>query len=136
MFAFEKGSFTQSGASLINLTPHAIVVRMPDGSDLTFPPSGKVARVDEMPSEVVGTLFGIPVISRTVFGQVIDLPEPVEGFAYIVSGLVAGVVYRNDVFSPATGPKDGALRNDKGHIVAVISLKSSAGPQNEGVVIC
>ena len=123
-------------ANFVNLTPHAIVVRMPDGSDLTFPPSGKIARVDELPNVHTGDIDGIPVISRTVFGKVIDLPEPVEGVAYIVSGLVAGQVYRSDVFAPATGPKDNAIRNDKGHIVAVISLKSTVGPIDDGVVIC
>jgi len=122
--------------NFVNLTPHAIVVRLADGTDLTFPPSGKVARVDEMPTTVVGDLDGIPILSRTVFGQVVDLPEPIEGTAFIVSGLVAGVVYRGDVFSPATGPKDGAIRNDKGHIIAVVSLKATTNGIDSGVVIC
>ena len=122
--------------NFLNLTPHAIVVRLADGSDLTFPPSGKVARVDELPTTVIGEFDGITILSRTVFGKVIDLPDPVEGTAFIVSGLVAGVVYRADVFSPATGPKDGAVRNDKGHIVAVVSLKSTVGPIDDGIVIC
>jgi len=121
--------------NFLNLTPHAIVVRMNDGTDLTFPPSGKVARVDELPTTIVGEIDGITILSRTVFGQVIDLPEPTEGVGYIVSGLVAGVVYRSDVFAPATGPKDGAVRNEKGHIVAVKSLKATTNG-HDGVVIC
>jgi len=120
----------------VNLTPHAIVVRLADGSDLTFPASGKVARVDELPTTVVGEMGGVKILSRTVFGQVVDLPEPTEGFAYIVSGLVAGVVYRADVFAPATGPKDGAIRNDKGQIVAVVALKATTSGIDDGVVIC
>jgi len=114
-----------ANVNFVNLTPHAIIVRQNDGTDVTFPPSGKVARVDEMPTTVFGEVGGIPILSRTVFGEVVDLPEPTEGFAYIVSGLVAGVVYRSDVFAPATGPKDGALRNDKGHIIAVVALKAT-----------
>lgn len=121
--------------NVVNLTPHAIVVRQLDGSDLTFPPSGKVARVDELPAKIVGDVDGIKILSRTVFGEVIDLPEPTEGVGYIVSGLVAGVVYRADVFAPATGPKDGALRNDKGHIIAVVALKATTN-KIDGVVIC
>ena len=122
--------------NFVNLTPHAIVVRLENGSDLTFPPSGKIARVDELPTEAVGEVGGVKILSRTVFGKVIDLPEPTEGVGYIVSGLVAGVVYRNDVFAPATGPKDGALRNDKGHIVAVVALKATTNGIDSGVVIC
>jgi hypothetical protein len=67
---------------------------------------------------------------------VIDLPEPIEGTAFIVSGLVAGAVSRSDVFSPATGPKDEAIRNDKGHIIAVKFLKATTFPNTDGVVIC
>jgi hypothetical protein len=125
-----------ANVSFVNLTPHAIVIRLVDGTDLTFPPSGKVARVDEAPNFVNGEIGGIPIISRTVFGEVIDLPEPVEGIGYIVSGLVAGVVYRADVFAPATGPKDGAIRNDKGQIVAVVALKATTNGIDSGVVIC
>jgi len=122
--------------NFVNLTPHAIVVRLQDGSDLTFPPSGKVARVDEAPNFINGEIGGVPVLARTVFTAVIDLPEPTEGTAFIVSGLVAGVVYRPDVFSPATGPKDEAIRNDKGHIIAVKFLKATTLPNTDGVVIC
>jgi hypothetical protein len=122
--------------NFVNLTPHAIVIRLVDGTDLTIAPSGKIARVDEMPNVHTGDINGIPIMARTVFGQVIDLPEPTEGVGYIVSGLVAGVVYRSDVFAPATGPKDNAIRNDKGHIVAVVALKATTNGIDAGVVIC
>lgn len=122
--------------NFVNLTPHAITVRLNDGSDLTFPPSGKIARVDEMPNVHTGDINGIPIMARTVFGEVIDLPEPTEGIGYIVSGLVAGVVYRADVFAPATGPKDNAIRNEKGHIIAVVALKATTNGISSGVVIC
>ena len=113
-------------ANFINLTPHAIVVRLADGTDLTFPPSGQVARLDEHPSRQMGKIDGVTILSRTNFGEVIGLPQFVtEGVNYIVSSLVAAQVVRLDVFSPATGPNDGALRNDKGHIVAVVALKAT-----------
>ena len=100
-----------ANVSFVNLTPHAIVIRLVDGTDLTIAPSGKVARVDEAPNSVVDEIGGVPVLAKSVFTEVIDLPKPVEGTAFIVSGLVAGAVSRADVFCPATGPKDDAIRN-------------------------
>ena len=125
-----------ANVSFVNLTPHAIVIRLVDGTDLTIAPSGKVARVDEAPNSVVDEIGGVPVLAKSVFTEVIDLPKPVEGTAFIVSGLVAGAVSRADVFSPATGPKDEAIRNEKGHIVAVKFLKATTLPNTDGVVIC
>jgi hypothetical protein len=122
-----------ANVSFVNLTPHNIVIRLVDGTDLTIVPSGKVARVDEAPNSVVDEIGGVPVLAKSVFTEVIDLPKPVEGTAFIVSGLVAGAVSRGDVFSPATGPKDDPIRNEKGHIVAVKSLKATL---SYGVVIC
>jgi hypothetical protein len=112
-------------ANFVNLTPHPIVIRLADETDLVVNPSGKVARVDEAPNKVVGEIGGVPVLSRSTFTEVVDLPDPEENTAYIVSSLVAGVVSRLDVFSPATGPKDSAIRNEKGHIVAVRFLKAT-----------
>lgn len=113
-------------ANFVNLTPHPITVIAVNGGESTFQPSGKVARVSELPTTVIGQVNGIPVLSKTVFGDVVDLPEPQEGVFFIVSGLVAGQVSRKDVLAPATGPNDGAVRNDKGQIVAVTQLKSTA----------
>ena len=110
---------------VINLTPHAIVVRV-DGGDITFPPSGKVARIKEKNVPPTRSqIFGFPVAGKTAFEAVVDLPEPEEGKIFIVSGMVAAQVNRADVFSPATGPEDGAIRNEKGHIVAVTKLKET-----------
>ena len=93
----------------INLTPHAIVLN--DGR--RFEPSGKIARV--------GVTFG-PIVNdvcESSFGEVQDLPEPVEDTRYIVSGMVLSAVSgRDDVVAPATGHPD-TVRNEKGHIVSV-----------------
>ena len=109
----------------VNLTPHAIVMRGEDGTDTTVAPSGAVARVSELPMVATRMLNGIRVLGRTGFGPVLDLPAPQEGVVFIVSGMVLDkVVGRNkDVIAPATGPSDGTIRNDKGHIVAVTALK-------------
>ena len=110
--------------NFVNLTPHPITIRK-DGIDTTFQPNGLVARVSEEANNVVGSVYGFPVLGKTRFGDVLDLPSPVEGSIFIVSGMVAANIARSDVYSPATGPKDEAIRNEKGHIVAVKYLKAT-----------
>ena len=111
---------------LKNLTPHDIVIRDADGKDTTIPKSGSVARVVNIP----GKRADIPSIPCEVFdadsvGGVEGLPEPEAGIFYLVSGFVGSAVAgkRDDVLVPGTGPKDGAIRNEKGWIVAVTRLK-------------
>lgn len=106
---------------MLNLTPHAISFQDQDGTVTTFPASGTVARVSTSTVEagvVPGT--NIPAI-KTVYGTVEGVPAlPCEPF--LVSGMVLGRLgqeYSGVAFAPATGPADGAVRNEKGHIVAV-----------------
>jgi len=113
--------------TLMNLTPHPITLRSLDGTDTVLVPSGTVARVTAT-SGSLGSVEGVPVpvMGADSFGKVIDLPEPEEGVFLIVSGLVGGapsIKGRADVLVPGTGPNDGAIRNDKGHIIAVTRLK-------------
>lgn len=112
---------------LINLTQHDIVLRAADGSDTTIKPSGAVARVASTPGAINGHYAGVPVYDAPTWGAVEGLPDPVGGTGYIVSGLVASrCADRVDVYSPGTGPADGAVRNDAGQIVAVTRLISAA----------
>jgi hypothetical protein len=85
----------------------------------------RVATATTTTGQVVG---GLPV-QTTLFGQVTDLPAPKDGVAYLVSALVLGALAghgRRDVFAPATGPQDGAVRNDQGQVVAVTRLNGVA----------
>lgn len=107
---------------LVNLTPHNVVLRNEKG-DTVIPSSG-VARVEMAPSTQIGN-YGVPVYSKPVAKGVINLPEPDGESVFIVSGMVAAHVSRKDVVSPGTGPNDGAIRNEKGHIVAVTRLNQS-----------
>ena len=112
--------------NIINLTPHAIVVRQSDGTDLTIPPSGTVARVSSAPGVVVGALAGVPVMGARTWGDVVGLPAPQPGTTFIVSGIVlARCAGRADVIAPATGPADGAVRDADGRIVAVTRFVSA-----------
>jgi len=109
--------------SIINLTPHAIVVRL-DRMDVTIPPSGQVARVSTN-AELVTDVNGIPVY-RTVFGAIEGLPAAQDGIMLITSTIVAQAAARlgrTDVVSPDTGPT--AIRQD-GQIVAVTRLQTFA----------
>ena len=104
---------------MLNLTPHSIVIRRDDGSEVTLPPSGTVARVATV-EEVIGhcPITGAPIVRRA-FGEVHGLPE--EGVPCIVSALVASAVPgRRGVFAPDTGPT--AIRDADGRIVAVTRL--------------
>lgn len=96
----------------VNLTPHPITV-----SGLgTIEPDGPAARVQASFTE-----FDADQICTQTFGEIENLPEPVEGTRYIVSGLVlsaAKAAGRTDVVAPATGHPD-TERNEKGHIVSV-----------------
>lgn len=105
----------------VNLTPHAITVRMANG-EVTYPPSGTVARVQSA-SVPLSAVNGIPVV-RNVWGEVSGLPSigEVGDNIYIVSSLVLGRLgeeWRGIAVAPATGPHDNAIRNDAGQIVAV-----------------
>lgn len=114
-------------ARIINLTPHNIHVYNIAGEFQTFPASGTVARVSstqqvlpniEIPMEVDTGGLGTYTVNKTVWGEVIDLPAPEADVFYLVSALVLGqCTNRPDVIGPDTGPT--AVRNDKGHIVAV-----------------
>lgn len=112
---------------IINLTPHNIHVYNQAGELQTFGASGTVARVSSM-QQVLPNIevsldegtdgLGTYSVNQTVWGEVIDLPEPAPGVVFLVSALVLGrCTDRPDVVGPDTGPT--AIRNDKGHIVAV-----------------
>ncbi len=107
-----------------NLTPHAIVIRPILGDDVTIHASGTVARVSSTPGKIAqrDDLFvGCRVAGPTTYGEVEGLPEPADGVVYLVSAMVlVRLSGRTDVFAPDTGA--GAIRNDKGQIVAVTGL--------------
>lgn len=108
--------------NVINLTPHDVTIASPAG-EFIYESAG-VARVATLPAESTAVEgLPCPVIPSPVFGEVEGLPAPVEGTVYLVSGLVlARCAGRSDVFAPATGPKDGAIRDAGGRILAVTRL--------------
>lgn len=107
-----------------NLTPHSISVFNEAGEQFVFQPSGQVARVSTT-AVTRPSHNGIPVIA-TVFGEVEGLGSPQDyPEGVLVSAMVLGRLgqeWSGVAFAPATGPKDGALRNEAGQIVAVTKL--------------
>jgi hypothetical protein len=116
---------TSQGRTLVNLTPHPVVLRR-NGIDVTIPPNGTVCRVASTPGVLVDDTGPVPIYGSPEWGDVEGLPPPHASTVYIVSGLVAGRVDRRDVVSPGTGPADGAIRDTDGRIVAVTRLISAA----------
>jgi len=103
---------------MLNLTPHSITIRLADGTDRTFPPSGTVARVVTFETSGL-SLDGIPTVYRktgNVEGLTLPLIQPV-----LVSTMVLAELPGADaVYAPDTGPT--AIRNEAGHVVAVTRL--------------
>jgi hypothetical protein len=104
---------------MLNLTPHPITLQRPDGSSVTLPPSGTLARVGSTEAVAgVCPVTGMPVITRTL-GLPLGLPP--ENTPAIVSAMVlAACPGRAGLYAPDTGPT--AIRDDKGHIIAVTRL--------------
>jgi len=104
---------------MLNLTPHSITVRSPDGTTHVFPPSGTIARVAMLEDQIgVCAVTRAPVITRTS-GAPFGLPA--YGTPCIVSAMVlAACPGRSGVFAPDTGAT--AIRDDRGMVVAVTRL--------------
>jgi hypothetical protein len=104
---------------IINLTPHAINYINDEAEITIFPPSGDVARVEQVVNNVY-YINNMPVRSQA-FGDITGLPDSKEDTLYIVSSIVLEACFkagRMDVIAPDTSPGS-ALRNELGHIVGV-----------------
>jgi hypothetical protein len=107
---------------IVNLTKHDLTIAV-GGRDIVIPPSGQVATVTTS-SVIVDILDvggdAVPVY-KTVFGDVVGLPDPQPDTIYIASTLVASRAGRTDVLAPDTGAS--AIRKD-GQVVAVTQLQT------------
>jgi len=93
---------------LINLTPHEINVLCADGSMLSIPASGDIARCKELRT-LVGNVNGIDLYHAT-YGDVYGLPEQeANDTLYIVSMAVRLALHtRKDIVSPGELVRDDA----------------------------
>lgn len=102
--------------NLINLTPHALHVKLKDGETLVIPADGRVARVSTTQKEV-DELNNI-TIYETYFGEVVGLPERAENTFYIVSKITQDArPHRDDLLSPGN-----LIRDNEGNVVGCEGL--------------
>ena len=114
----------------LNLCPHPITYSaVIDGRPqmVTLAPTDRPCRV-QTESHDMGMLDHLP-IQRQTFGQIYNLPNPAPDTVYVVSGIVMSAlkergIERTDVIAPATGPRDNAMRNSDGQIVAVTRFQA------------
>lgn len=110
--------------TIINLTPHAVVIYDNDGKTIlaTVQPSGEVARVS-MTRQQVGHVTGTDIpIFISASGDVTGVPDPQAGKIYLVSALVRlALKGRRDVLSPGE-----LIRNEAGQPVGCRGLEANA----------
>lgn len=117
---------------LVNLTPHEIKIRSINGSTLTLPPSGEVARLSTAtPAANIHEKYPIGVRNVTIVDNIqvrtpivqciIGLPDPKDDVAYVVSLVVRQAVpERLDVLSPGE-----LIRNEAGQPVGCDGLHAN-----------
>lgn len=100
----------------VSLLPHKISVICSDGTVRVIAPSGAVARCS-VTDEIVDVIDGM-YITQQRFGEVIGLPKPERGVAFIVSRMVAAAVpERHDLYIP--GP---LIRDTEGVVIGCNGL--------------
>lgn len=95
--------------TIVNLTPHTIVIVSGNGNKIEIAPTGIIPRVSTTVVKV-GEEGGIPLF-RTEYGAVTDLPPSEDGKLFVVSGLLkAACPERKDLLTPAKQIRDEAGR--------------------------
>lgn len=102
--------------NIVNLTPHVINVVREDGTKIEITPSGVIPRVS-VTTVPAGSINDIPLF-RNEYGNVVDLPDPVDGTLYVVSGLLKSACpQRSDLVVPAR-----QIRDEQGRIIGCEGL--------------
>jgi len=106
-----------------NLTPHEVKIVHPEtGEIVVIPPSGDVARIEEVKQEIF-FVSGIPLVNPPIYKGVVGMKLPVRQ-PTIVSLIVAEHIpanVRQNIYSPASGPGL-AVRGKKGELVGCHAL--------------
>lgn len=116
---------------ILNATPHDIVVHLSDGETVSFPRSGSVVRLEELPcgSDLPGLPLSccdakIRVVPPLIYGGVTGLPRD-RTSGLIVSAIVAEKMAElggfSDIYSPDMS-SGGAVRDADGRIIGTKAL--------------
>lgn len=121
--------------NFVNLCPHPVTFQKLDANGrphtVSIQPSRQTCRVSTE-NFSRDAIDGVPIQAQT-FGEIYNLPDPEPNTVFIVSSIVLGALRllgsdRQDVIAPATGPRDGALRDRQGNIAAVTRFNALLGP--------
>ncbi|MCS7187606.1 MAG: hypothetical protein RMK89_11735 [Armatimonadota bacterium] len=112
--------------NFINMTPHPVVIRKKDGSEITIEPSGQVFRLDEE-DERLHDIDGIELVYRKFKLPDSIPPEFSDPQVVVIVSLPAlmalkatGVSFDALIVAPDTG--SGAIRDSQGRIVGTTRL--------------
>lgn len=107
-------------ASIVNLTPHTASVIGTDGEVVASFPSEGIARAAQTDVKV-GEINGVPIV-KTTFGEVVDLPAPVEGVFLIVSIITLNAAKAGGRPTDDLLITSGLVRDESGRIVGCKAL--------------
>jgi len=122
--AFRAFAASLVSISIVNLTPHDIVLQLAPGETRTIARSGRVARADELPQSA-DPLDGLPT-TYVAYGALKDLPDPTPGTYYVVSVVTAMAARAagrgvDDLLTPGQ-----QVRDEAGRVIGCLSLQRVA----------
>jgi len=118
---------------ILNLTPHPIVIRRKDGSEITIEPSGLVWRLKEEDVEITERLGfdteGIEVVARRFSVDMSTMPQEIWSADIVIVSLPMLLSLKAALRSMPTKPLfcapdtgSGAIRDEQGRIVGTTRL--------------
>lgn len=107
-------------ASIVNLTPHTATVLDGEGNLVAEFPSSAIARARQT-DVVVDNIGGVPIV-ETTFGEVVDLPDPVEGVYLIVSIITLNAARAGGRSTDDLLITSGPVRDETGRIIGCKAL--------------
>jgi hypothetical protein len=118
---------------ILNLTPHPIVIRRKDGSEITIEPSGLVWRLKEEDVDITRAVGfdteGIEVVARRFSVDMATMPQEIWSADIVIVSLpmllllkaALSLMPTKPIFcAPDTG--SGAIRDEQGRIVGTTRL--------------
>jgi hypothetical protein len=118
---------------ILNLTPHPIVIRRKDGSEITIEPSGIVWRLKEEDVDITRSfgfdIEGIEIVARRFSVDMPTMPQEIWSADIVIVSLPMLLMLK-EAFNPmptkplfcAPDTGSGAIRDEQGRIVGTTRL--------------